>query len=251
MKLTRLPGIISYATIALWFLLTVMTPLSTRAETTPSTIRVSDLLPTIEAALFENGISPDAVVTLEAPETTIIVESATSVRFDSISVNPVSGRFLIRAKGASDAPSVSIGGRAATMRSFPVLARPVERGHLISESDIIFTDRNDLQASLYVLDVQDLIGKQTRRPLRANSPIRPNDTVAPVLVKKGAIVTMTYSNDGLRLSYQGLATQAGALGDVINVENIKSERTVKAVITGNNRARVIGARQTIASNSEI
>ena len=240
MKPMRLSGFVSYTAIALWFLLTIMVPVKARAET-PIAITAADILPDIEAALMEKGVAADTEIQLEAPDTIIYVASGKAPVFDSVSVNPRSGRFLIRVRGAEGTPSAAIAGRAASSVEYPVLVQPVARGEIISENHITYRERNDLQAAFYVTDSADVIGMEARRPLQADAPLRVSDLKAPVLVKRGALVTMIYENDGLRLTHHGVAGAAGGMGDVIAVENTKSERTIKAVVTGVNRAAVIGS----------
>ncbi|MEL7490734.1 MAG: flagellar basal body P-ring formation chaperone FlgA [Pseudomonadota bacterium] len=243
MKATRLPGFVSYAAIALWFLLTLMRPLSAHAEETALTATASDLAPTIEAALMRHGVAADAVITLDAPATSVALVANGAPIFDSVSVNPITGRFLIRARSHPGVAPASISGRAAATTRFPVLTRSIARGDIIAESDIVYVERNDLPALSFVTNAGDVIGKVAMRPLRANTPLRANAVKAPQLVKKGALVTVRYKMSGLQVSHHGVARQSGALGDVINIMNTKSERTIKAVITGTNEARVIGARQ--------
>ncbi len=240
MKTMRLSGFVSYTAIALWFLLTIMAPVKARAETAVA-ITVSDILPSIEAALMEKGVTADAEIQLQTPDAVIYVAAGATPVFDSISVNPKSGRFLIRARGAEGTPSVAITGRAAASMQYPVLIQPVARGELISENHIAYSERNDLQAAFYVKDSANVIGMEARRPLQADTPLRLSDLKAPILVKRGALVTMIYANDGLRLTHHGVAAAAGGMGDVIAIENTKSDRTIKAVITGVNRASVIGS----------
>jgi flagellar basal body P-ring formation protein FlgA len=63
----------------------------------------------------------------------------------------------------------------------------------------------------------------------------------PEAVERNALILMTYEQPGLNLSMRGKALAAGAVGDVIQVVNLNSKRTVEAVITGPNRAAVTGA----------
>ena len=240
MKTMRLSGFVSYTAIALWFLLTIMAPVKARSET-PTAITAADILPDIEAALMEKGVAADAEIQLEAPDMAIYVVAGAAPVFDSVSVNPKSGRFLIRVSGAEGMQSVAIAGRAATSVQYPVLIQPVTRGEIISENHIAYVERNDLQAAFYVTDSSDVIGKEARRPLQADAPLRRSDLKAPILVKRGALVTMIYASNGLRLTHHGVAAAAGGMGDVIAIENTKSDRTIKAVVTGVNRAEVVGS----------
>ncbi len=242
MRLIRLPGVVAYATVILWFLLTILAPAPARALTAEIAIPVSDIAPSIEAALIEKGISPTASVIFDDPDLIIAHRTGAAPAFASVSVNPASGRFLIRLAREDGRPGPLIAGRAVITTEFPVLVRPVARGEIISENDIALVSRNDLRAEFYETDLDNIVGKQTRRALTAHAPFRRSDLKAPLLVQRGALVRLTYEARGLRLTHQAIAQAPGSLGDVVKFENTHSERSLRAIITGPNEARVVGAR---------
>ena len=51
---------------------------------------------------------------------------------------------------------------------------------------------------------------------------------------------MTYDAPGLQLTMRGKALAGGAVGDIIQVQNVTSKRTVEAAVTGPNRVAVTG-----------
>ena len=55
---------------------------------------------------------------------------------------------------------------------------------------------------------------------------------------RGALVRMVLDSDGLSLTAQGIAAEAGARGDRIRVENPLSHRIVQAEIVGPDMVRV-------------
>jgi flagella basal body P-ring formation protein FlgA len=61
---------------------------------------------------------------------------------------------------------------------------------------------------------------------------------APVLVTKGAAVTMVLESPGLLLTVKGQALEDGAKGETIRIMNTQSSRTVEAVVTAAGTARV-------------
>jgi len=77
--------------------------------------------------------------------------------------------------------------------------------------------------------------------------LRASDIAAPVLVKKGALISLTYVLGGLRLSHQAVALASGGAGDVISVRNVESDRILKAIIQDRNLARVATSRIQQAS----
>ncbi|MGE0409185.1 MAG: flagellar basal body P-ring formation chaperone FlgA [Amphiplicatus sp.] len=236
---TNSKGFIAYAAIILWFLLVILAPLSANAE--PVALRAADILPSIEAALMEKGVPANAEIALSEPNAPIVLANKTP-DFDSVSVNPVSGRFLIRVRGMDGSPGAAIAGVAKIPALLPALIAPVARGDVIAEDNIDWIKTSEARPADYISSLDALVGMEARRTLQAGQALRPNDVIAPVLVKKGALVTMTYVASGLALSHAGVAQAAGAKGDVIDVKNVKSERIVKAVIIGANRLAVASPR---------
>ena len=227
---SRHTAIIGYVMILLWFLLTVMTPRVVHAEETPApiTLTASDILPDIEAALSMRGMPADAEISLSNPAQAFVTYGEAAI--EHVSYNNLSGRFVIRLSNTQTA----ITGVARVSRTFPVLAAPLARGERITESNITFVELKDGYAGQHITNTDEIIGMEARRPLRANLPIRKADITTPVLIKKGALVTVTYIAEGLRLTHQGVALNAGGEGDLISVQNIQSERTLKGVIAGKN-----------------
>ena len=54
----------------------------------------------------------------------------------------------------------------------------------------------------------------------------------PDLVQRDQAVTLTYESTGLYLTIRGKALEGGTEGDVVNVLNLQSKRTVSGVVTG-------------------
>ena len=234
-------GFLGVLMIAMWFLLTIMAPSAARANDSAVALTAEDILPDIEAALAAKGMADGAEITLSNPGQTFYAVDA--VTFSHASYNPQSGRFVLRIAGGA----TTITGFARLSESFPVLARAIDRGDIIQETDIVFIDSADMRAGVFLRDAKKLIGMEARRPLRAQSPLRPSDVTAPVLVEKGALVTVTFVMDGLRLTHQGVAMSAGSAGEVIAVKNIQSERMLKGVIDGRNLVSIAAPRAHLNS----
>jgi flagella basal body P-ring formation protein FlgA len=241
-------GIVAYATITLWFLLTVMAPLRANAqESAMVAVRAADILPAIEEALMAKGLSPDVEITLADPEASLLVPAGAAPDFDSVSFNRASGRFLVRARGPDGGPSVAIAGVAKTPARLPVLVAPIARGETITQDNIDWIETVEARPADFILEEDDLIGMEARRAIEPGRPVRPIDVAAPILVKRGALVTMTYSVSGLSLTHAGVAQGTGAKGDLIDVKNVKSDRIVKAVVAGENLVTVASARLAAAA----
>lgn len=240
MKLLKAPGVVAYAAILLWFLLTVMTSISANAQEAVA-LRASDILPSIEAALMAKGAPAGAEITLADPDA-LFASASGEPQFDNVSYNAASGRFLVRVVGADGTPALAIAGFMRRPAEFPVLIAPLARGEKLGEDNIAWIETSDARPADFITGLDDLIGMEARRPLQAGAPLRPSDVAAPVLVKKGALVTMTYAALGLSLTHAGVAQSSGARGDLIDVKNMKSERVVKATVAGANIVSVVPPR---------
>ena len=81
-------------------------------------------------------------------------------------------------------------------------------------------------------------GRVAKRALGAGTLVRSSDLVRPEIVGRGDIVTVVYDGPGVNLSMRAKATEAGALGDTVNVINPSSKKTLQAVVTGPGRVSV-------------
>ena len=61
-------------------------------------------------------------------------------------------------------------------------------------------------------------------------------------MQRNEAVTITYEVPGIMLTVRGKALEAGAVGDVVGVLNIQSNRTVQATVIGPGRVTIAAAR---------
>jgi flagella basal body P-ring formation protein FlgA len=74
--------------------------------------------------------------------------------------------------------------------------------------------------------------------LRSGQPLQSSDIERPIVIAKGALVTITYEVPGLSLSDQGRALEPGAIGDTISVLNPGSHKTLLATVVSPDRVRL-------------
>lgn len=77
-----------------------------------------------------------------------------------------------------------------------------------------------------------LIGLEVRRAVYAGHPVTSSDLGPPTLVRRNEVVTMTYRAGGIALRAEGRALGAGGAGELVEVMNLASRRTIRAVVTG-------------------
>ena len=119
-----------------------------------------------------------------------------------------------------------------------VLTRNVERSDMLKSSDIIVERRPKLEVGTDAAVRESALGMQLRRPMRAGQALRVADLAKPDLVQKDQGVTVIYQTAGLYLTTRGKALDSGTEGDVVNVMNLQSKRTVTGVVTGRGQVTI-------------
>ena len=128
-----------------------------------------------------------------------------------------------------------------------VPARDISRGAVIEQSDLVFQPAAGSVQPGTVTAMKDIVGMEARRMLHSGESVREQDFRRPVLIVKGAIVTVTYQEPGVMLTATARAISAGGLGETITVQNPVSFLQVGAVVTGPGLVRAVGNGMTISS----
>ena len=84
----------------------------------------------------------------------------------------------------------------------------------------------------FVLDLNDVIGKEVLRPLPPRQPIRKALLDDPPIIRKGDRVMLEVRQGGLLVQAVGLAKATGKFGDIIPVKNQHSGRELVGRIMG-------------------
>jgi flagellar basal body P-ring formation protein FlgA len=138
------------------------------------------------------------------------------------------------ASAATDSPS-------PTKRMVDALtyARSLSAGELVQAQDLTFAKVVAFQVpSDAPDDAARVIGKVTRRPLRAGAAVSSHDVTAAVVIKRDDVVQIAYHDDGLNLVLQGRAMSSASAGEPVTVMNTTSKRVFQAIAVGPDQAVV-------------
>ena len=119
-----------------------------------------------------------------------------------------------------------------------VLARSVERGDILKSSDVLVERRPKAELGPDIASRDHAVGMQARRQLRAGQALKAADLARPDLVQRDQPVTLIYETTGLYLTVRGKALDGGTEGDVVNVMNLQSKRTVSGVVSGRGQVSI-------------
>ncbi len=141
-------------------------------------------------------------------------------------------------------------GRAQAMAEVLTVARAMERGTVLKESEVISERRPRADVGRDVItDRAMVIGYAARNALQPGRPLRGADLMKPDVVQRNETITLVYEVPGIMLTIRGKATEAGSEGDVISVVNEQSKRTVQGTIIGPGRVLISTASSRLAANT--
>ena len=125
--------------------------------------------------------------------------------------------------------NISLRVEVEALADMVIAARPLERGEVVKEGDVVIgkRDLSKVQGRVY-RTLDEVLGKMVRTGIRGNSPLR-NDTLERVpLIKSGQLVTIVAENNTMRITASGKARNSGAAGDEIMVQNLTSQKEISA-----------------------
>jgi flagella basal body P-ring formation protein FlgA len=129
--------------------------------------------------------------------------------------------------------------KTEVMTAVVVTKRPLGRFKRI-EPDDIHLQKMDLAGlpSNIITNVEEAIGKRTKRTIDAKVALRTDLIEFPPLVRRGDVVTIIAESDGLRVTTRGKIKERGCRGEKIKVVNLNSKKVIYAQILDSNTVKV-------------
>lgn len=126
------------------------------------------------------------------------------------------------------------------LRPILVASRNLGRGDTLTEADLTLEQRDVSTLGNNTLsDPARAIGQQTRRPISQGDSIRLTLLTPPRVIEKGDAVSIKATAGGISVLSTGIAMTGGKVGEQIRVQNQKSERVIKARVTGQGQVEVL------------
>jgi flagella basal body P-ring formation protein FlgA len=167
---------------------------------------------------------------------------------------PRSGRFDVSFEIGNDSNArptrLRFTGTAIETVDAAVLTRDVQHGDILKSSDVMTERRAKAEVGGDAAARNVAVGMQMRRQARAGQALRVADLAKPDLVQRDDNVTLIYESSGLYLTIRGKAVENGTEGDVVNVVNLQSKRTVSGVVIGRGQVAISVATPRLPAPSE-
>jgi len=199
-----------------------------------------------QALEHKNGLGDAANLTLtfdrDVQDLRLDAANSGALQTAAARYEPRSGRFDVSFEIVNEATGsptrLRFTGTAVETVEAAVLTRNVDRSDMLKSADVVIERRTKAEAGNDAASREQALGMQMRRPMRAGQPLRSADLVKPDLVQRDQSVTVIYETPGLYLTTRGKALDNGTEGDVVNVLNLQSKRTVTGIVSGRGQVTI-------------
>jgi len=207
---------------------------------------------TLAADMVARGVEGEFDIQFDgaAPALKLPVDVDPTLTVQQLNLDSQSGRFqaiLVATDGQAAARAV-VSGRVFALTEVPVPTRRLLPGEVITQADLEWVQVHaDRISGATVVDPSQIVGHSPRRPIRAGEPVRANDLLIAMTMKRGTVVTMVLETPQMLITTQGRAMEDGAEGDLVDVMNIASNRVVKATIVDPTTVSVAAASAPLSN----
>lgn len=188
---------------------------------------------------------------LNAPQVRVqaLARGAAATCPDSVKVEPLDTRMVSRMRFAvvcSSTPDqrVEFVVRGTLTAEVVVVSEDVQANRPIAAEQLTL-ERRDVSAVVDPMpDIESVVGKSSRRALRAGQVVSGRWLVEPVLVKRGTRVNIVARNAGVEVQVAGEALESGRRNEVIRVRNAGNGAEIRARVVDENVVEPVSTAQS-------
>lgn len=165
------------------------------------------------------------------------------IAVNQVTIDRSSGAFsaaLLLKSATTPAIGMNISGIVTPAIRAVVAARNLIPGQTLSAADVKLAwipDQDRPRALLTSLS--QAVGMEVNRAFTRATPLNADAVITPLLIARGAMVSLAVDMPGLEVTARGIALAAGGAGSVIAVMNPTSREIVQAIVDGPDRAHVV------------
>jgi flagella basal body P-ring formation protein FlgA len=147
-------------------------------------------------------------------------------------------RFAVSVEAADGPANFSLDVSVSVPSMVVAAVHSLPRGAILHAADLTLVqgDPRDSSESDAFHALEDAVGKQTTKTIPIGKVLTPDAVQAPLLVRRGDVVTVYARTAGLRVHTTARAKDDGAMSDLVAVESLTDRKSFTA--------RVCGARET-------
>lgn len=113
-------------------------------------------------------------------------------------------------------------------RQVLVSVHGLARGDVLNAGDVLEKEMDVTRLGYgYLVDPQDVYGRQLRRPVNAGTVLTPGMLAPREIVKRGQQVRLVVDAGSIQVRAEGVSLQAGDRGDLVRVKSLSCQCTVQ------------------------
>lgn len=211
-------------------------------ETAGRVLQAADVLPVAREQLARDATMDVQLRELKWESSQVVPTGAATYQVERLGI-PAAGKVPLRI--IVDVDGIPAARFMATAivddwREVPVLRKTLDRGMLISPSDIELVRLNLFQQPSDVADLStEVVGRRLKSRIEAGGTLRRSQVDIPPLVTKGRKVVAVFKAGGLQASAGSVALDDGLKGETIRVRNESSKKVLKARVVTAEQVEVI------------
>ena len=225
-----------------------------RASRTISRKEIEERITAAFAGQNGFGTAQDLTLTFDREPRPIEIEpTAEELRVLRAVYDPSARRFDVSLElpGTPRRMNLRFTGTLVETAEVATLSRALARGDVIRASDVAIERKpKSLVGDTTLRSAEQVVGLAARRSLQPGQPLRAPDVMKPEVVRANETVTIVYEVPGMALTARGKALDAGAEGDLVNVLNPQSKRTLQATVIGPGRVSVAPAAPAVLPETQ-
>ncbi|MBD1550649.1 flagellar basal body P-ring formation chaperone FlgA [Pseudomonas typographi] len=150
------------------------------------------------------------------------------------------GRVVVKVRCEGPTPwTVFVPAQVHLFRQVVTATRPMKRNDVIGQGDVALRERDVGPLSQgYLTELDQALGLKLTRPAVMDQVLSPVQVERPEVIRKGDQVVISAGNAGIAVRMPGEALADGGEGEQIRVRNLRSNRVVKARVTGPGQVEV-------------
>jgi flagella basal body P-ring formation protein FlgA len=214
----------------------------------------AEVLSAVRAALVAQGASPDCDVVIPGFNPPIVPTAGASAPvITQLEFDRDLGRFtaMLSVTGDGIEPiSTRLSGEVADVIELPVAVARLIAGSIAGPDDIRLARVHVTSVHTEVArDRAMVIGMQLKLQMQAGVPIPLSNLMQPTQINRGDAVRLQLQTGELWLTGQGMALEAGAVGDRIRVRNVSSQAVLEAEVIRPGEVRVMPGTAPITTQA--
>lgn len=123
-------------------------------------------------------------------------------------------------------------------RQVPVVSRSVRIGDVLTEEMFTFEKRLLLNVRDTVTSIDSVVGMQAARFMNAGQVVQYSDLKKEQIMKRGQMVKAMVGTNDFEVAISAEVQEAGAIGDVVKVKNLDSQKVFAARVVDRGLVRI-------------